>query len=180
VPPSDARRGGFTLLEVVVALAITGLVILGARAVLSQLGTDAERIESAAAESDRAAIGDRLLRQSVARAEASQPGRARFVGDGRGARWVTWCEVPAGWLERCDATLGLVQRGDSAALVLTLSTGELVLVRRGFGRARMQYLLDPAEGGRWTPEWTSELSTPAAIGVEVDDSLLILPVGERG
>jgi prepilin-type N-terminal cleavage/methylation domain-containing protein len=180
VPRSEARRGGFTLLEVVVALAIAGLVVLGARAVLSQLGTDAERIESAAAESDRAAIADRLLRESVARTEASQPGRARFVGDGRGAKWTTWCEVPAGWLERCDATLGLVQQGDSAALVLTLSMGQLVPVRRGFSRARLRYLLDAAEGGRWTPEWTSELSTPAAIGVELGDSLLILPVGERG
>jgi hypothetical protein len=156
------------------------MVVLGARAVLSQLGTDAERVESAAAESDRAGVGERLLRESVARAEASQPDRARFVGDGRGARWVTWCEVPAGWLERCDATLGIVQRGDSAALVLTLSTGELVPVRRGLSRVRIQYLLDANEGGRWTPTWTSELSTPAAIGVQMDDSLLILPLGERG
>ena len=178
--PSEAGRGGFTLLEVVVALAISGLVILGARAVLSQLGTDAERVESAAAESDRAATADRLLRQSVARTESSQPDAVRFVGDARGAKWVTWCEVPAGWLERCQATLGIVQQGDSSALVLTLSTGELVPVRHGFARARLRYLLDAAEGGHWTPDWTSQLSTPAAIGVEIDDSLLIVPVGERG
>jgi len=179
---SDAarRRAGFTLLEVIVALAVSGVVLLGARAVLSQLGLDAERIEAAAAESDRRSNGDALLRAVVARTANSVPDRARFVGDATGARFESWCEVPAGWLEPCQAVLGVVRTGDSVSVALTLSTGQLVPLRTGLRRARLRYLVTAQEGGQWIGEWTSQLSTPAAVGVEADDSLWILPVGERG
>jgi prepilin-type N-terminal cleavage/methylation domain-containing protein len=181
VPSPDPRaRGGFTLLEVIVALAVSGMVLLGARSVLGQLGTDAERIEAAAAESDRASNADALLRAVVGRTANSVPEQARFVGDATGARFVSWCEVPGGWLERCQAMLGIVQTGDSASLVLTLDPGGMVPLKTGVRRARLRYLVSPQEGGRWLDEWTSQLSTPVAVGVEVDDSLWIVPVGERG
>jgi prepilin-type N-terminal cleavage/methylation domain-containing protein len=179
-PDRRRPRAGFTLIEVMVALAISGMVLLAARSVLSQLGADARRIEAAAAESDRVSNADRLLRDVVGRTENSSPDGPRFVGDARAARFATWCEVPAGWLERCDATLGIVQAGDALSLVLTLSDGELVPLRTGLRRARLKYLVDGGEGGHWTGEWTSRLSTPAAVGVEVDDSTLIVPLGERG
>jgi prepilin-type N-terminal cleavage/methylation domain-containing protein len=179
-PDAGRGRAGFTLLEVIVALAVTGLVLLGARAVLSQLGVDAERIEAAAAASDRRSNGDALLRAVVGRTANSVPDRARFVGDATGARFESWCEVPAGWLEPCQAVLGIVRTGDSASVVLTLSTGEMVPLATGLRRARLRYLVNPGEGGQWLGEWTSQLSTPAAVGVEADDSLWIVPVGERG
>jgi prepilin-type N-terminal cleavage/methylation domain-containing protein len=177
---SDAARAGFTLLEVIVAIAISGLVLLGARAILSQLGTDAEAMENAAAASDRRSNADLLMRAVVGRTENSVLDRVRFLGDAQGARFESWCEVPGGWLEPCHAVLGVVQTGDSASVVLTLSTGELVPVRTGLTHARLEYLVSAGEGGQWVPEWTSQLSTPVAVGIEMGDSLVIVPIGERG
>ncbi|HEU4557050.1 MAG TPA: prepilin-type N-terminal cleavage/methylation domain-containing protein [Longimicrobium sp.] len=176
----DPRRAGFTLLEVVVALAVTGLVIAGAGAVLARLGDDAARLAAVAADDDREANADRLLRDLLARAEPPAQDGPRFVGDPRGVRFDTRCDVPSGWQERCEASLGVVEVNGVTTLGLTLSTGEVVVLRRGFGRAVLRYLYDPGNGGVWVSRWSSAFSLPWAVGVEVDGELAILPIGERG
>ena len=50
-------------------------------------------------------------------------------------RFHSWCEVPDGWLERCEASLGFIQLEGDNVLALRLSTGEMVQLRRGFARA---------------------------------------------
>jgi len=180
VPRPDARRAGFTLLEVVVALAITGMVVLGARAVMARLGDDAAHLAATAADDDREANADRLLRDLVGRAEPSPRGALPFTGNSDAVRFTTRCEVPAGWQERCQAELAVVEVSGVPTLGLTLGTGEAVVVRRGFGAARLRYLYDPANGGTWVNQWSSAFSLPWAVGVEVDGELVILPIGERG
>jgi prepilin-type N-terminal cleavage/methylation domain-containing protein len=172
-------RAGFTLLEVLVALAITGILILAARAVLDRLGDDARHLTSVAGEEAREANADRLLRDLLARAELPRPGDP-FVGDSRLVRFSTRCDVPAGWQERCHAELGVVQVGGIATLGLSLSTGEAVVLRRGFASARLQYLYDPGAGGTWTNSWRSAYTLPWAVGIEADGETLIVPIGERG
>ncbi|HET7463774.1 MAG TPA: prepilin-type N-terminal cleavage/methylation domain-containing protein [Longimicrobium sp.] len=176
----DRGPAGFTLLEVVVALAITGLVVLGARAVLARLGDDAHHLAATAADDDREANADRLLRDLLGRAEAPLGQAGRFAGDPRVVRFDTRCDVPAGWQERCTAELGVVEVNGVPTVGLTLSTGEAVVLRRGFGRAVLRYLYDPANGGVWVNRWSSAVSLPWAVGVEVDGELTILPIGERG
>jgi len=176
----DGRRAGFTLLEVVVALAVTGVVILGARAVLAQLGDDAARMTATAAADDREANAGQLVRDLLGRAEAPGQGGPRFVGDARAVRFDTRCDVPAGWQERCQAEIGVVEVNGVPTVGLTLSTGEAVVLRRGFGRAVLRYLYDPGNGGTWVGSWSSAFSLPWAVGIEVDGETVILPIGERG
>jgi prepilin-type N-terminal cleavage/methylation domain-containing protein len=176
----DARRAGFTLLEVVVALAITGLVVLGAHAVMARLGDDAEHLAVTAARDDGEANADRLARDLLGRAEAPPAGGPRFVGNDRTVRFTTRCDVPAGWQERCQGEIGIVEVNGVPTAGLTLSTGEALVLRRGFGRATLRYLYDPAEGGTWVSQWSSSFSLPWAVGLEVDGVLSIFPIGERG
>lgn len=174
-------RGGFTLLEVMVALVIAAVVAVGARAVLVRLADDADRVTAAAAEADRAANAERTVRTAVDRLEQSMPDSVRFRGGPRAARFVTWCDVPAGWQERCDATLGIVALDGGDALALTLSTGEMVALRRGLPRARLRYLRDAGGGGAWADAWDSDVTTPLAIGLFVEDEPpTIFRIGERG
>jgi prepilin-type N-terminal cleavage/methylation domain-containing protein len=176
------RRGGFTLVEVMVALVVIGVVVLGARVMLGQVAGDAERIAAAAAEADREGNADRLLRDVVGRLETSAaPGRrATFEGDARSARFHSWCEVPDGWLERCEATLAFVEVEGAPALALRLSGGEPLALRRGFGAGELIYLRDAAEGGRWVLRWGESLTAPIAFGVVIDGDTAIVRVGERG
>ena len=92
---------GFTLVEVMVAVVVIGVVLVGARAMLGQIADDAGRISGAAAEADREANADALLRAVAGRLEVSPvPEReVRFEGQPDGARFHSWCEVPDGWLE---------------------------------------------------------------------------------
>ncbi len=179
-PEPPAGRGGFTLMEVMVAIAISAVLLLGARVMLEQVGDSAQRIAGSAAEVDREANSERLVRALVARAEQPRPGEREFAGTPRGARFTTWCDVPAGWQERCTVSLGLVRVAGDNVLALEGSGGEIVAVRRGFAQGDFLYLRDAAEGGTWLREWSSSVATPLAVGVALDGDTLILRVGERG
>jgi prepilin-type N-terminal cleavage/methylation domain-containing protein len=176
----DPGREGFTLIEVVVALSLAALLMLGARALFEQLGAHAEALVAAAADADREANGDVLLRARVGAAETSPQPERRFDGTAEGARFSTWCESPAGWLERCAVTLGFVHADTARVLALSADQGDPVVIRRGFRDGRLIYLRAADEGGAWVRNWSSAVSTPLAVGVVVDGDTAILRVGERG
>lgn len=177
-----ARSAGFTLVEVMVAIVVIGVVLVGARTMLGQIADDADRISAAARQADREANAEALLRTIVGRMEVSSVvgEEVRFEGQPEGARFHTWCEVPDGWLERCQASLGFIELDGSPALALRLSTGETVPLRRGFRTGEILYLREPAAGGDWVPKWGASLTAPLAIGVVVDGDTAILRIGERG
>ena len=180
--PPRRRSAGFTLVEVMVAVVVISVVLVGARAMLGQIADDADRIAGAAAEADREANADALLRAVAGRLEVSPvPGdEVRFRGQPDGASFHSWCEVPDGWLERCEASLGFVRLEDGSALVLRLSTGEMVPLRRGVGRGAILYLRDAAQGGAWIRTWGESITPPAALGIVVDGDTSIIRIGERG
>jgi prepilin-type N-terminal cleavage/methylation domain-containing protein len=177
---SSLAAAGFTLVEVMVALAVMGVVLVGARAMLEQVGDHAERIGAAAAEGDRDGNADALLRSIVGRTHVTPGGGVRFQGEPRMARFRSWCEVPDGWLEPCDASLGLVQVDGKNVLALTLSTGELVPLRTGFERGEILYLREAGSGGGWLRSWGASISTPLALGIAIDGDTTIVRIGERG
>lgn len=178
---SPDARGGFTLLEVMVALVIAAGVALAARAMLLRMADDAARVTAAAEAADRAANGERTVRAAIDRLEQSMPDSVRFRGGPRAARFVTWCDVPAGWQERCEATLGIVDLDGGKALVLTLATGEMVAWRRDLPAARLRYLREAGGGGAWADAWDSDVTTPVGIGLFVEgEAPTIFRIGERG
>lgn len=177
---SDASRGGFTLIEVTVVLALSGIVLLGARAMLVQLADDGDRIVRAAAEADRDANADRLLRTLAGRVEAASDSTPGLIGVDRVARFRTWCDVPAGWQEPCEVTLAITRLENEEALVLRGSDERIIPLRRGFRSGRLLYLHDAGGGGVWLRSWESTITTPLALGVVLDADTLIVRMGERG
>jgi prepilin-type N-terminal cleavage/methylation domain-containing protein len=173
-------RAGFTLIEVVVAISITALLLVGARAVFEQLGGHAEAVVKAASAGDRDANGQALVRALLGRAETSPDPERRFDGTADGARFATWCDTPGGWLERCTATLGFLTVSDTAVLAVREGDAEPVALRRGFRRGAMLYLRSADEGGEWVRNWSSAVSAPLAIGVVIDGDTTIVRIGERG
>ena len=176
----SAGRDGFTLVEVLVALAIAGTVVVTARMLLEQLADDAERLVAHAATNDREANAERTLRELVLRLEVGTEDSRRFAGEERAARFTSWCDVPRGWQERCTVTLAIDTQGPEPVLVASLSTGELLVVRRDFSTAALRYLGDAARGGTWFRSWGESITAPLAIGVVLDADTVILRIGERG
>lgn len=163
-----------------VALAIGGLVVVTARMLLEQLADDADRLVAHAADADARANAERSLRELVLRLEVGTDDARRFAGDERLARFTSWCDVPRGWQERCIVTLALDREGTEPVLAASLSTGELLVIRRGLANARLRYLADAARGGTWFRSWGESVTAPLAIAVVSDADTLILRIGERG
>jgi prepilin-type N-terminal cleavage/methylation domain-containing protein len=175
-----APRAGFTLIEVLIAMAIGATVVLGARVLMERLGDGALRIGEAARAADADANGERLLRALVGSVEVGPEAALAFGGDEREARLTSWCETPAGWQERCRVTLVVGTLDGTPALLAALSTGDTLVVRRAARFAALRYLESAAGGGRWFRYWDDGLLAPRAIGVLLDGDTLIVRIGDRG
>ena len=171
-----SNRGGVALLEVLIALLIGAVVLLGARALVEGIADNAQHISRHARNSDRTANAIRIARATVGRLRLVDPDPA-FSGDRRTSSFASWCYIPRGWLEPCAARLAVEDSGASERVTLSLSTGERVSVWRG--TAELRYLASAEAGGQWYPLWGSALVPPLAIGIVTDRDTILLPIGER-
>ena len=180
-------RRAFTLLEVVVALAVTGLILLGGRLLLEGVGRIALSTTRAAEASDRALNGDEVLRSLAGRLEIGTGGTHKFGGNERSVHFTTWCNTPQGWLERCDATIAVEEQDNTPALVAHLTPLGVnadigirhIVLARGFHQGGLRYLNDPRAGGRWFVQWGEAVTAPLALGVILDSDTSIVRIGGR-
>lgn len=180
------------------AVTVGALALAAAHAVLIQLVDGAAAIVRAAADTDRAANADRLLRDVVGQLEVRPVTGPDVDGTETALQFGTWCDVLAGWQERCSARLAIDSADGRPALVLSLAPGATApavtrggpaddgaagvryVVRTGFAEGRLRYLADPASGGRWAPGWSSRVMAPYAVGILLDVDTLIVCIGARG
>jgi prepilin-type N-terminal cleavage/methylation domain-containing protein len=171
-------RTGFTLIEVLVALTIGAVVLLGARALLDGLSTSATAALHGARAADARANGEWIARQVIGNMALAPDTITSFAGSPREAVFSSWCPSTHGELEPC--TVRLFIRGSATAdLVLSRSGGSDVTVLTGVTNARLRYLSRADNGGAWQSEWRTAIDTPLAIGVTTDRDTLLLRVGER-
>lgn len=178
VPDSHSR--GFTLVEVVVALAISGLLLLAAHFTLTQIGDHASRVTGSAAVSDREANAERRLRSVVAQIDVGSDSGSGFGGNEHEVRFSSWCERPEGWQEQCEVTIAVDTTGSTLALTLTPSPGSRVVLRAGLVSAELRYLATAENGGTWFRVWGQGTAAPIAIGVIIHGDTTIVRIGERG
>jgi prepilin-type N-terminal cleavage/methylation domain-containing protein len=168
---------GFTVIELIVALTIAGIALVGAALLLEQVAAIGDRVVGQAAAHDRAGNLERLLRATLRQYTPIADSVPSFDGREDHLWLATWCATASGWQERCDATVAIDSIRGRPVIALALSTGETEVLRDGFGRAAFRYLRDPAAGGSWLRSWGRSTSAPAAVGIVVDTDTLILPVG---
>ncbi|MGH7647953.1 MAG: prepilin-type N-terminal cleavage/methylation domain-containing protein [Gemmatimonadaceae bacterium] len=178
------RRSAFTLIEVLVALMVGAIVLLGAHRVLAILTDEAHALKRRAADTDRAANGERLLRDIVGQLEVGSPGTVPFSGSLDTVRFSSWCESPAGWLERCAVTLSFAPRGDRVQLRAQLGAQPPLDVLDGLTSGSFRYLESAAAGGQWFQRWGTGITAPLGIGIvaargDTVDTLLVR-IGPRG
>jgi len=176
----DRYRSGFTLIEVLIALVVSAMVTLGARSLLEATSEHVLRVTRTARRIDADANGERLLHTLVSQIEVASPIDSTFGGDERSVHFASWCNVPRGWLERCRVELTFEQIVDGFVVTAKLSTGEIVVVRRGRTADGLRYLIDPADGGKWLRQWPNSSTPPLAVGIVIDRDTLIARIGERG
>lgn len=173
------RRTGFTLVEVMVALTLSAIVLLGAREVIDTLARRSTTSDRADREHAMRVNGERLLRELVLDSRAGTEPRATFGGVTSALVWDTWCRTPQGWKERCRIDLAVRSSTDGLgfALVATGPDAIEIEVVRDERPPRLVFLEDARHGGRWSATWGPATVRPVAVGVITARDTLILPTG---
>ena len=90
----------------------------------------------------------------------------------------TWCEAPAGWLERCAARLELDSQSDSSVITASLDQAPLAVWGR---RAPVRFRYYGSIGGSvgWVKNWVTSIALPLAIGIVTQPAgdTIVIPVG---
>jgi prepilin-type N-terminal cleavage/methylation domain-containing protein len=185
-------RDGFTLIEVLLALVIGGMAISGAALLLMSLSDRGRAIDAVAWRVDREANAERLLRTTVRNLKLSSDMTPSLEGSATSTRFRSWCDSPTGWPVPCSVHLSIRETAHGQTLSLELRQSHpgtrpgidpdsptVIDLWNRLQSARILYLIDTGQGGRWTDQW-SGLVPPPAVGVVVNSDTLILPVRANG
>lgn len=173
-----ANRRGFTLIEVLVALAIGGVVLTGCRLLLEGLADHASAIVRTAADLDASANAERAVRQIVENLALAPEPQPTFVGSASEAVFASWCPSAYGALEPCTVRLS-VQAASAGVTVGMATPGGQKLVLRRVAGAELRYLANASSGGIWYTRWNDAISPPLAVGVFSTTDTLVMRIGER-
>ena len=172
-------RRGFTLLEVIVAIAIAAMVLVAARTLAERLSEAALRLAAVSRGETAAANGERTLRAVIGQIELGADAASQFGGTAAAASFTSWCRVPAGWEERCAVTIRLEPAGGST-LVVVEPPATRVVVDTVRGRATLLYLSRADAGGTWIRQWGTGLTIPLAIAIATPSDTTLFQIGARG
>lgn len=176
-------RNGFTLVEVLTALVITGVVALLAHQLVGVCVDSVHALARNRSAEDRTENARRWLRAAFLSLEAGG-GWGAFEGLADQVSFTTWLEQPGGWFSPTRVTLRAMdgtleaRGGRGAAIALADSVTDLGI----------DYLLETGANTRWARGWLSPISAPLAVrfritrqnsGREIVDTLLCL-IKERG
>jgi len=174
--PRARSRRGVTLLELLVALAISGMAILGCVMLLDQLNDGHERIVRDGVADATAGNGDRVLRRLLIDTRTTTDSAERFRGDEHNASYLTLCDTPSGWAEACRVTLAMDSLRDSSAIVAETDRDERFEVRRVPGAATFRYLDLSARDSSWVHRWATSIALPGAIAIVVGVDTTVFPL----
>ena len=173
------ERRGLTVIELMLALALSGLALLGGHALLQQLERASDVLGRTARANDELSNATRTLFALVRRADVRPDSLRRFRGDSVSASFQSLCKQSGGWLEPCGVMVLLDVAPDSSALVGQLSTGGALLLARFPGAGAFRYL-DVVNGrDQWVSQWGQSIVPPIAMAVVAQGDTIMLPVAGR-
>ena len=184
--PSSPRAlpWGFTLVELLVALTLAGVVVLLAHRLFTAATEAARTVRATRAAVDREANARRWLQAAALSLDVGQSVGDGFEGRPDHLRFSTWLETADGWFARRRVALGQ----DGTAFVAVVDQADTIALATDVEVVAFDYLLVPGEDAKWVEEWVSEVSAPLAIRLRLRrrardggraDTMLVL-VKERG
>jgi prepilin-type N-terminal cleavage/methylation domain-containing protein len=189
---SGARKNGFTLIEVLLALTLGSLVVLLAHRIFTGVADGAARLTEARIALDREANARRWLTEAFGSLDVGGSG-GPFLGRADRVEFGSWQLTPQSWITRRRITierranLMIAARGTTDSIVLADSVTDL----------QFDYVLDPGDAGgettggmaganaRFVREWISPVSAPVAVRIRIARAVgvvdtLFMVMGPRG
>jgi prepilin-type N-terminal cleavage/methylation domain-containing protein len=162
------RPAGFTLLEVMVAVVLTGTVALLAHQLFAAAVDGGRRLEQARRRLDREGNARAFLRDALLALEVGADSAGSFEGEPQRLRFSARLPTSDGWDERRTVDLSLAGGRWTAALGDERET-RLVLAD-SVRSVELDYLLEPGADAHWVINWYSEVSAPLAVRVRLTRS----------
>ena len=150
---------GFTLLEIIVALAIAGLLLLAVHGLFGVAIEQARRIERARSEFDRRENAIRWLAEAFASADVGRVEPGPFIGNPGDAEFTCRPLTGSGWHEPTRVTLRVANH----ELLAGLPDGQAITLADGVGGVELDYLIESGETAPWLRRWASEVNAPLAV-----------------
>lgn len=184
------RSRGFTLIEVMVALAVGGVVVLLTHRLFIGVADGAQRLTEARVVLDHDANARRWLMEAFGSLDVGNG--ADFAGHANQVHFAAWLRTAEGWLTREPIELGV----HGNRVVARLGSDDSLVLADSVRRLGLDYLLEPGEGtgapsempgeqASFVREWISPVSAPLAVRLRIlyatgkTDTLLLL-IGPRG
>lgn len=149
---------GFTLLEVMVALAIGAMVLMMAHQLLAAVTEGSRRLEERVIHQDRMLNGRRWLRAALGSINAPVESLP-FIGHPNELTLSASTLRGGGWF--APQRLRLLVHEDS--LLVERSEEGILFLADSIERIDFDYLLEPGAETRWASNWISTASTPLAV-----------------
>lgn len=159
-------QAGFTILELMVALALAGAVMTIAVVVTGEINAASRRAQ-VPSDGDREALVERWLRAALGSIDVGANGTVTFDGLDDQVVFRSRQLTRHGWSEAVTIQV----YADRGQLLARLSTGRQLLLLPNVISLRTSYLIEPGAYPRWSPHWSSALMVPPAIRFELDRRL---------
>lgn len=166
-------RRGFTVIELAVALVISGVVLSAASMLMSALGPLSDRIVEVAERSEREALAWAQTRDAVQMMESTIAGAPGLIGNSREVAFTSRCLEADASLKRCTVSLRLLRDHREASLEASTDLGRSWSLRVEGGTGFL-YRLPARVGGGWVTEWRDALLLPAAVAIVGLDTAVFL------
>lgn len=161
------------------ALAVSGLVLLGAVRLVDTLGQARDFVRRDARIGDAAANGEWVLRSLIERAATRTDSVERFEGDEAHVAFTSYCEVPVGWLELCRIRFSLGSIRDSGVVFAVVDDGPPRRLWSWLGGGRFRYFDPASRDDTWVHSWGRSIAPPTALGIVLASDTLVFPTGGR-
>jgi prepilin-type N-terminal cleavage/methylation domain-containing protein len=181
--PAVRSSAGFTLVELLVALTLGGLVVLLVAQTFASLATSHRILQAEHQAFTRRANAHRWLHAAFLSLEVGAVPGESFEGQPQQTVFTTWEVSPRGWFERRRVILGRM----GGTLQARLDDGTTIILADSLRSTSIDYLLTPGAVSRWVSVWSSPVSAPLAVrlrltpidSTQASDTVLFL-IKERG
>jgi prepilin-type N-terminal cleavage/methylation domain-containing protein len=172
------RRHGFTLVEVLAAMLIGGMVISAAAALFAVLSRRDTEITAITRQQTEVANMERAMRHLLEGPLGRGDSLPAVAGTPHDAAFRAWCETARGRLGICEVTLRLEPTPEGTQLTLVTTGAQRDSVALLWRRWRVRFAYLDLSGGapRWHPTW-AHTAAPAAVALAANGDTTLLRVG---